>query len=154
MDKVVDMAVDERFMREALREAMAAEAEDEIPIGAVIVFGGRVIAKGHNMTERLHDPTAHAEMIAITAATEAMGGKYLNDCTLYVTVEPCPMCAWAILQAGIKTVYFGSYNLQYGAMGSVLDLPRLAHSKIKIYGGIEEEICDRILKEFFEKIRR
>ena len=154
MDKVVDIAVDERFMREALREAMAAEAEDEIPIGAVIVFGGRVIAKGHNMTERLHDPTAHAEMIAITAATEAMGGKYLNDCTLYVTVEPCPMCAWAILQAGIKTVYFGSYNLQYGAMGSVLDLPRLAHSKIKIYGGLEEEICDRILKEFFEKIRR
>ena len=87
--------LDEKFMREALREAKAAEAEDEIPIGAVIVFAGRVIAKGHNMTERLHDPTAHAEMIAITAATEAMGGKYLNDCTLYVTVEPCPMCAAA-----------------------------------------------------------
>ena len=85
--------LDEKFMREALREAKAAEAEDEIPIGAVIVFAGRVIAKGHNMTEQLHDPTAHAEMIAITAATEAMGGKYLNDCTLYVTVEPCPMCA-------------------------------------------------------------
>ena len=87
--------LDEKFMREALREAHMAEDEDEIPIGAVITFAGRVIAKGHNMTERLHDPTAHAEMIAITAATEAMGGKYLNDCTLYVTVEPCPMCAAA-----------------------------------------------------------
>ena len=78
--------LDEKFMREALREAHMAEDEDEIPIGAVITFAGRVIAKGHNMTERLHDPTAHAEMIAITAATEAMGGKYLNDCTLYVTM--------------------------------------------------------------------
>ena len=87
--------LDEKYMREALKEASAARDEDEIPIGAVVVCRGRIIAKGHNMTERLHDPTAHAEMIAITSATEAMGGKYLNDCTLYVTVEPCPMCAAA-----------------------------------------------------------
>ena len=83
--------LDEKFMREALREAHMAEDEDEIPIGAVITFAGRVIAKGHNMTERLNDPTAHAEMLTITAATSNLGGKYLNGCTLYVTVEPCPM---------------------------------------------------------------
>ena len=82
---------DERFMREALREAAAARAAGEVPIGAVIVSRGRIIGRGHNMTERLHDTTAHAEMVAITAATEAIGGKYLTDCTLYVTVEPCPM---------------------------------------------------------------
>jgi tRNA(adenine34) deaminase len=83
-----DMEQDERYMKDALREAHAAASEDEVPIGAVIVCRGRIIGKGHNMTERLNDPTAHADMIAITAATEAMGGKYLNDCTLYVTVEP------------------------------------------------------------------
>ena len=93
-------------------------------------------------------------MLAIKDAQKILNTSRLNECELYVTLEPCPMCAWAILQAGIKTVYFGSYNLQYGAMGSVLNLPKLSHSKIKIYGGIEEEICDRILKEFFEKIRR
>ena len=86
---------DERYMREALREARAAGAGDEVPIGAVVVCRGRVIARGHNMTERLHDPTAHAEMIALTAATEALGGKYLDDCTLYVTVEPCRTSAAA-----------------------------------------------------------
>ena len=87
---------DEKFMLEALKEAEVAYNEDEVPIGAVVVANGRVIAKGHNMIERLHDPTAHAEMIAITSATEAIGGKYLEDCTLYVTVEPCPMCAGAL----------------------------------------------------------
>ena len=86
------MEDNEKYMREALREAQAAFEEDEVPVGAVAVCRGRIIARGHNMTERLHDPTAHAEMIALTAATEAIGGKYLNDCTLYVTVEPCPMC--------------------------------------------------------------
>ena len=96
----------EKYMFDALREAQRAAAEDEVPIGAVIVCQGRIIAKGHNMTERLNDPTAHAEMIAITAATEAVGGKYLNDCTLYVTVEPCPMCAGAIVNARLKKVYF------------------------------------------------
>ena len=87
---------DERYMREALKEAQFAFEEEEVPIGAVVVWNGRIIARGHNMTERLHDPSAHAEMIALTAATEAMGGKYLDECTLYVTVEPCPMCAGAM----------------------------------------------------------
>ena len=114
--------LDEKFMREALREAKAAEAEDEIPIGAVIVFAGRVIAKGHNMTERLHDPTAHAEMIAITAATEAMGGKYLNDCMLYVTVEPCPMCAAASAWAQVGRIVYGASDPKRGYS---LFIPRL-----------------------------
>lgn len=94
MDMTSDL--DEKYMREALREAGYAAESDEVPVGAVIVCRGKIIGRGHNMTETLHDPTAHAEMIAITAATEAMGGKYLNDCTLYVTVEPCPMCAGAL----------------------------------------------------------
>ncbi len=98
------MDADERYMQEALREARMALEEDEVPIGAVIVCRGRIIGKGHNMTERLHDPTAHAEMIAITAATEALGGKYLNDCTLYVTVEPCPMCSGALNWAQIGRI--------------------------------------------------
>ena len=142
----------EKYMREALREAGFAAAEDEVPIGAVIVCRGRIVGKGHNMTERLADPTAHAEMIAITAATEAVGGKYLNDCTLYVTVEPCPMCAWAISMSGISTVYFGSYNQQYGALESQVHLP--LNPNLKVYGGIKEEKCNKILEEFFEKIRK
>ena len=94
-------------MREALREAAAARDEDEIPVGAVIVWKGRIIAKGNNMVERLHDPTAHAEMIALTAATEAVGGKYLNECTLYVTLEPCPMCAAALCWAQMGRIEIG-----------------------------------------------
>ena len=150
MDKVVDMAVDERFMREALREAMAAEAEDEIPIGAVIVFGGRVIAKGHNMTERLHDPTAHAEMIAITAATEAMGGKYLNDCTLYVTVEPCPMCAAASAWAQLGRIVYGAADPKRGYSKFT---PSLLHPKAEVATGILAEECGNIVTEFFRKKR-
>ena len=91
------MEQDEKFMREALREARLAADAGEIPIGAVVVWKGRIIGRGHNQTERLHDTTAHAEMLAITSATETMGGKYLTDCTLYVTVEPCPMCAGALV---------------------------------------------------------
>lgn len=150
MDKVVDMAVDERFMREALREAMAAEAEDEIPIGAVIVFGGRVIAKVHNMTERLHDPTAHAEMIAITAATEAMGGKYLNDCTLYVTVEPCPMCAAASTWAQVGRIVYGAADPKRGYSKFT---PSLLHPKAEVETGILAEECGNIVTEFFRKKR-
>ena len=103
-----NMEDNEKYMREALREAGFAAAEDEVPIGAVIVCRGRIIGKGHNMTEKLNDPTAHAEMIAITAATEALGGKYLNECTLYVTVEPCPMCAGALAWSQIGRVVYGA----------------------------------------------
>lgn len=142
--------LDEKFMREALREAKAAEAEDEIPIGAVIVFAGRVIAKGHNMTERLHDPTAHAEMIAITAATEAMGGKYLNDCTLYVTVEPCPMCAAASSWAQVGRIVYGASDPKRGYS---LFTPSLLHPKTEVVSGVLAEECGGMVTEFFRNKR-
>lgn len=142
--------LDEKFMREALREAKAAEAEDEIPIGAVIVFAGRVIAKGHNMTERLHDTTAHAEMIAITAATEAMGGKYLNDCTLYVTVEPCPMCAAASAWAQVGRIVYGASDPKRGYS---LFMPSLLHPKTEVVSGVLAEECGGMVTEFFRNKR-
>ncbi len=142
--------LDEKFMREALREAKVAESEDEIPIGAVIVFAGRVIAKGHNMTERLHDPTAHAEMIAITAATEAMGGKYLNDCTLYVTVEPCPMCAAASAWAQVGRIVYGASDPKRGYS---LFTPSLIHPKTEVVSGVLAEECGGMVTEFFRNKR-
>lgn len=142
--------LDEKFMREALREAKAAEAEDEIPIGAVIVFAGRVIAKGHNMTERLHDPTAHAEMIAITAATEAMGGKYLNDCALYVTVEPCPMCAAASAWAQVGRIVYGASDPKRGYS---LFTPSLLHPKTEVVSGVLAKECGGMVTEFFRNKR-
>lgn len=142
--------LDEKFMREVLREAKAAEEEDEIPIGAVIVFAGRVIAKGHNMTERLHDPTAHAEMIAITAATEAMGGKYLNDCTLYVTVEPCPMCAAASAWAQVGRIVYGASDPKRGYS---LFTPSLLHPKTEVVSGVLAEECGGMVTEFFRNKR-
>ena len=102
-------------MREALREAQLAADAGEIPIGAVMVWKGRIIGRGHNQTERLHDTTAHAEMLAITAATETMGGKYLTDCTLYVTVEPCPMCAGALAWAQVGRVVYGALRVVFAA---------------------------------------
>lgn len=142
--------LDEKFMKEALREAREAESEDEIPIGAVIVFKGRVIAKGHNMTERLHDPTAHAEMIALTAATEAMGGKYLNDCTLYVTVEPCPMCAAASAWAQIGRIVYGASDPKRGYSRFS---PSLLHPKTEVSSGIMADECGSVVSEFFRKKR-
>lgn len=139
-------------MLKAIEEALKCTVD--VPVGCVIKKDGKIVSCAYNRREVDNDVTAHAEILAIKAAQKVLNTSRLNECEMYVTLEPCPMCAWAILQAGIKTVYFGSYNLQYGAMGSVLNLPQLAHSKIKIYGGIEEERCDRILKEFFEKIRR
>lgn len=142
--------LDEKFMTEALREAREAESEDEIPIGAVIAFKGCVIAKGHNMTERLHDPTAHAEMIALTAATEAMGGKYLNDCTLYVTVEPCPMCAAASAWAQIGRIVYGASDPKRGYSRFS---PSLLHPKTEVSSGIMADECGSIVSEFFRKKR-
>ena len=143
-------SIDERFMREAIREAQAAAGEDEIPIGAVITAGGRVIAKGHNMTEKLHDPTAHAEMIAITAATGAMGGKYLNDCTLYVTVEPCPMCAAACAWAQIGRVVYGAPDPKRGYS---LYSPSLLHPKTETAAGILADTCGSKVSDFFKSKR-
>lgn len=145
------MENDEMYMKEALREAGAAAFEDEVPIGAVVVCGGRIIGKGHNMTERLCDPTAHAEMIAITAATEALGGKYLNDCTLYVTVEPCPMCAGAIAWAQMGKVVYGAPDPKRGFS---LFSPSLMHPKTEVKGGILAEECGRLVSDFFMTKRK
>lgn len=146
-----DMEGYDRYMLEALKEASAAALEEEVPIGAVIVCNGRIIGRGHNMTERLNDPTAHAEMIAITAATEAMGGKYLNECTIFVTVEPCPMCAGALAWAQIGEVVYGAADPKRGfSMFS----PSLMHPKTRIRSGILEDECSRIVTEFFRNRRK
>lgn len=145
------MEQDEKYMREALREAAAARDSDEVPVGAVIVCNGRIIAKGHNMTEMLHDPTAHAEMIALTAATEAMGGKYLENCTLYVTVEPCPMCAAALCWAQIGRIVFGASDPKRGYS---LYSPSLLHPKTKVNGSILAEECSRMIKDYFQSKRK
>ena len=144
------MSTDERYIEEALREARAAEAEDEVPIGAVVVCRGRIIAKGHNMTERLHDPTAHAEMIAITSATEAMGGKYLNDCCLYVTVEPCPMCAAALNWAQVGRIVYGAPDPKRGYS---LFSPSLLHPRTEVCSGVLGDECSELVKEFFKSKR-
>lgn len=149
MDMTSDM--DEKYMREALREAGYAAESDEVPVGAVIVCQGKIIGRGHNMTETLHDPTAHAEMIAITAATEAMGGKYLNDCTLYVTVEPCPMCAGALAWSQIGRVVYGAIDPKRGySMFS----PSLMHPKTEITAGVLADECGMIVSEFFRNKRK
>ena len=132
----------------------AKKCKMDVPVGCVIYYNNKIIASAYNQQEELKDVTCHAEILAIKQAEKKLGTKRLRNCTMFATLEPCPMCSWAILQAGIDSLYFGSYNKQYGGIESVLKLPKLANSKIKIYGGIEEEICDRILKEFFEKIRR
>ncbi|HCQ72476.1 MAG TPA: tRNA-specific adenosine deaminase [Rikenellaceae bacterium] len=144
------MDIDEKFMGEALKEACLACEEDEIPIGAVIVCRGKIIGRGHNMTERLHDPTAHAEMIAITAATEAMGGKYLGDCTLYVTVEPCPMCSGAINWAQIGRIVYGAPDPKRGYS---LFSPSLLHPKTEVRSGVLTEECSALMIDFF-KVKR
>lgn len=143
-------ANDDTFMREALREARLAFDEGEIPIGAVIACRGRIIGKGHNMTERLHDPTAHAEMIAITAATEAMGGKYLNDCTLYVTVEPCPMCAAAMNWAQVGRLVYGAPDPKRGYS---LFSPSLLHPRTEVKSGVLAGECSALMTDFFKGIR-
>ena len=140
----------EKFMKEALKEAGYAAAEDEVPIGAVVVWNGRIVAKGNNMTERLADPTAHAEMIAITAATEAVGGKYLNECTLYVTVEPCPMCAGALAWSQIGGVVYGASDPKRGFS---LFSPSLMHPKTKITSGVMAHECSEMVTEFFRNKR-
>ena len=144
------MDADERFMREALREAQAARSEDEVPIGAVVVCRGRIIARGHNMTERLHDPTAHAEMIALTAATEALSGKYLDDCTLYVTVEPCPMCAAALGWAQLGRLVWGAPDPRRGYS---LFTPPLLHPRTEVASGLLAEECGTQVKDYFKSKR-
>lgn len=138
---------DEHFMREALREAQKAFEDDEVPIGSVVVLNGRIIGRGHNLTETLNDVTAHAEMQSITAAENYIGAKYLNECIMYVTLEPCLMCAGALRWAQIGKIVFGAYDKKYG-FSRFLD--EVAHPKAEIIGGILEEQCAEILKEFFK----
>ena len=144
------MELDEKFMREALAEANAALSEEEIPIGAVIVCKGRIIGKGHNMVERLHDATAHAEMIAITAATEALGGKYLQDCTLYVTVEPCPMCAAALNWSQISRIVYGAPDPRRGYS---LYSHSLLHPRTEVLSGVLAEECGSLVSDYFKNKR-
>ena len=138
-------------MLDAINEAK--KCINDVPIGCVIKLKGQIICSAHNKREENNDITSHAEILAIQQAQNILNSSRLNNCEMYVTLEPCPMCAWAIIQSGIKTLYFGSYNTQYGAMGTVINLAKLANSKIKVYGGIEEEKCNTILKEFFKGIR-
>lgn len=144
------MEQDEKYMREALAEARAAAAEGEIPIGAVVVWKGRVIGRGHNLTETLHDTTAHAEMIAITAASGAIGGKYLTDCTLYVTVEPCPMCAGALAWTQITRIVYGAPDPRRGYS---LFHPPLLHPKTSVRSGVLADECSALMLDFFQARR-
>ena len=145
------MTTDERYMRKALEEARRAFDADEIPVGAVVVCGDQIIARGHNLTEMLHDVTAHAEMQAITAAAEHLGGKYLDVCTLYVTVEPCIMCAGAIGWSQLGRLVYGASDPKrvYSFFA-----PKALHPKTKVVSGVLEEECGALMKEFFQRKRK
>jgi tRNA(adenine34) deaminase len=137
------------FMREAIKEAVKAYEEDEVPVGAVVVANKKIIARGHNLTERLTDVTAHAEMQAITSASNYLGVKYLKDCTMYITLEPCSMCAGALFWSQIDRVVFGATDEKRGfnALGIKL------HPKTNVTRGIEDEVCTDLLKDFFRSKR-
>ena len=138
---------DNFFMNEALKEAKLALAEDEIPIGAVVVCNGQIIGRGHNLTERLNDVSAHAEMQALTAAANFMGGKYLKECTLYVTMEPCVMCAGASYWFQLSKIVFGAYDTKLG-FGRLNQ--KITHPKTLITGGIRENECAELVRSFFK----
>ena len=142
--------VDEQYMRKALQEAEAACQKGEIPIGAVVVCKGRIISRALNLTETLHDVTAHAEMQAITAAADLLGGKYLTDCTLYVTVEPCTMCAGAIGWAQVPRIVYGAPDEKRGYRHYA---PHAMHPKADIVGGILEDECRELMQKFFRDKR-
>ena len=141
---------DEEYMRKALAEAEQAAREDEVPIGAVVVCRGRIIARTHNLTETLHDVTAHAEMQAITAAANALGGKYLQDCTMYVTVEPCPMCAGALGWSQIARIVYGCKDEKRGFRQYA---PKALHPKTEVTDGVLEGECQEIMQDFFRNKR-
>jgi tRNA(adenine34) deaminase len=137
-------------MKQALQEALLARKRDEVPVGAVIVCQGRIIARGHNLTETLTDVTAHAEMQAITAAAQFLGGKYLTDCTLYVTVEPCVMCAGALGWSQISRIVYGAADEKRGYLRFA---PNALHPKTEVVKGVLENECSQVMKEFF-RVRR
>lgn len=141
---------DEYFMRQALKEAEAAFEKDEVPVGAVVVAKDKIIARGHNLTEQLNDVTAHAEMLSITAAAEHLGGKYLQDCTLYVTLEPCVMCAGALHWSQISKIVFGAYDEKRGATQH----GQLFHPKTEVVGGVLAQEATALMKAFFKAKRK
>jgi tRNA(adenine34) deaminase len=141
---------DEYFMKQALSEAQLAEEENEVPIGAVIVCNNKIIARAHNQTERLADPTAHAEMLAITSAVSALGAKYLTGCSLYVTVEPCVMCAGAIGWSQLSTIVYGAPDEK---RGFTLFAPKAFHPKAIVRRGVMEKECIALMQDFFRKKR-
>ncbi len=147
----MELYSDEYFMREALKEAQKAFNADEVPVGAIIVANNAIIARSHNYTERLNDVTAHAEMQAITSATNAIGGKYLNDCTLFVTLEPCVMCAGALYWSHITKIVYGATDVKKGY--TVINQP-LLHPKTAVTKGVLESECAKILTQFFQKKRK
>jgi tRNA(adenine34) deaminase len=143
------------YMQEAIKEAKKACDEDEVPVGAIIVHRRKIIARAHNQVERLSDPTAHAEMIAITQATNTLGNKWLSGASIYVTIEPCSMCAGALVLARVDNIIYGSDDPKAGACGSVINIinnKKLNH-RIKVTKGILREDCSRLLREFFKKKR-
>jgi len=145
-----EVNINERFMREALHEAERAFDADEVPVGVVVVHEGRVVARAHNLTERLNDPTAHAEMQAITMVTGSFGGKYLDRCTLYVTLEPCAMCAAALNWAQLKKIVYGAFDQKRGFSKFS---PSLLHPKTEAQGGVLEKECAELIKRFFKEKR-
>ncbi|NNE70079.1 MAG: nucleoside deaminase [Rhodothermales bacterium] len=144
-----------KWMKAALREAERAFEADEVPVGAVVVRGNVIVGRGHNMVERLDDPTAHAELIAITAACTTLGSKKLDGCTLYVTLEPCPMCAGATVLARVDRIVFGAFDEKAGAASTLYNIPqdaRLNH-RAEIISGVESDRCAELLQEFFRSKR-
>ncbi len=149
------MTEDERWMEYALKEAEQAYKRKEVPVGAVIIHNGRIIGRGYNQIESLRDPTAHAEMIAITAAATQLGGRRLEDCTLYVNLEPCPMCAGAIVLARIPKLVFGIEDPKAGACGTLFNIvqdSRLNH-RVELFSGVLGQKCAALLRDFFAKVR-
>jgi tRNA(adenine34) deaminase len=147
----MDLFTDEYFMREALKEAHKAFEISEVPVGAVVAWGNRIIARAHNQTEKLTDATAHAEMLAVTAAANHLGSKYLNECTLYVTLEPCVMCAGALHWVQLQKLVYGASDIQRGY--SLVSTP-LLHPKTKVVKGIKAEESKELIDLFFKKIRK
>ncbi|MFA6989689.1 MAG: nucleoside deaminase [Candidatus Gastranaerophilaceae bacterium] len=139
------------FMNFAVQEAQ--KAKSDVPVGAIIVKNGQILASAHNEKEKTNDVTAHAEIITIRQVSQQLENWRLDGAIMYVTLEPCPMCATAIIYSRISEVYFGAYDTLYGAFGSCTDMKNVLHSNIKIYGGIQEDDCSSLLKEFFKKTR-
>lgn len=153
MEEKEQLERDTRFMKLAMDQALRALESDEVPIGAVVVLGNQIIAKGYNQVETLKDATAHAEMIALTSAANYLNSKYLKDCTLYVTLEPCLMCASALKWSQVGRIVFGAYDVQHGFTKYHTDTNLILHPKTLYNGGIERDSCAALVTQFFKSKR-